>query len=72
MVAYILNTDPSLLEEGIIDKDEYVETFNSFFAEGGRNAIAIYYQLMEPPPFGILIYLLQGVFGVDISYKLFS
>ncbi|XP_046753132.1 uncharacterized protein LOC124416248 [Diprion similis] len=50
MVAYILNTDPGLLEEGILDKDEYVNTFSSFFVEGGRQAIVIYYQMMPPPP----------------------
>ncbi|XP_024940596.1 dynein heavy chain 8, axonemal [Cephus cinctus] len=51
MVAYILNTDPSILEEGIIDKDEYVNAFTSFFAEGGRQAVVIYYQPMPPPSF---------------------
>ncbi|XP_046493196.1 dynein axonemal heavy chain 8 [Neodiprion pinetum] len=50
MVAYILNTDPGLLEEGILDTDEYVNTFSSFFVEGGRQAIVIYYQMMPPPP----------------------
>ncbi|XP_018374249.1 PREDICTED: dynein heavy chain 8, axonemal [Trachymyrmex cornetzi] len=50
-VAYILNTDPEVLEEGILDKDEYVNVFNSFFAEGGRQAIVVYLQPMSPPTF---------------------
>ncbi|KAL0129655.1 hypothetical protein PUN28_001727 [Cardiocondyla obscurior] len=50
-VAYILNTDPEILEEGILDKDEYVNVFSSFFAEGGRQAIVVYLQLMSPPTF---------------------
>ncbi|KAG5316447.1 DYH8 protein, partial [Acromyrmex insinuator] len=50
-VAYILNTDPEILEEGILDKDEYVNVFNSFFPEGGRQAIIIYLQPMNPPTF---------------------
>jgi len=55
MVAYILNTDAEILEEGILDKDEYVNVFSSFFAEGGRQAIIIYLQPMSPPTFGIMM-----------------
>jgi len=51
-VAYILNADADVLEEGILDKDEYVNVFSSFFAEGGRQAIVIYFQPMSPPTFG--------------------
>ncbi|XP_018048480.1 PREDICTED: dynein heavy chain 8, axonemal [Atta colombica] len=51
IVAYILNTDPEVLEEGILDKDEYVNVFNSFFTEGGRQAIVVYLQPMSPPTF---------------------
>jgi len=51
-VAYILNTDAEVLEEGILDKDEYVNVFSSFFAEGGRQAIVVYLQPMSPPTFG--------------------
>ncbi|XP_023289105.1 dynein heavy chain 8, axonemal isoform X4 [Orussus abietinus] len=51
MVAYILNTSPSVLEEGIIDKHDYVNTFSSFFASSGRQAIIIHYQPMESPAF---------------------
>jgi len=51
-VAYILNTDTEVLEEGILDKDEYVNVFSSFFAEGGRQAIVVYLQPMSPPTFG--------------------
>lgn len=54
-MAYILNTDAEILEEGILDKDEYVNVFSSFFAEGGRQAIAVYFQPMSPPAFGIMI-----------------
>ncbi|XP_018400014.1 PREDICTED: dynein heavy chain 8, axonemal [Cyphomyrmex costatus] len=50
-VAYILNTDPEVLEEGILDKDEYVNVFSNFFAEGGKQAIVIYLQPMSPPTF---------------------
>ncbi|XP_018316536.1 dynein heavy chain 8, axonemal [Mycetomoellerius zeteki] len=50
-VAYILNTDSEVLEEGILDKDEYMNVFSSFFAEGGRQAIAVYLQPMSPPTF---------------------
>ncbi|KAG5338491.1 DYH8 protein, partial [Acromyrmex heyeri] len=50
-VAHILNTDPEVLEEGILDKDEYMNVFNSFFTESGRQAIIIYFQLMNPPTF---------------------
>lgn len=52
MVAYILNTDAEVLEEGILDKDEYVNVFNNFFADGGRHAILVYFQPMSPPIFG--------------------
>lgn len=52
-MAYILNTDSEVLEEGILDKDEYMNVFSSFFAEGGRQAIAVYLQPMSPPTFGI-------------------
>lgn len=55
MVAYILNTDAEILEEGILDKDEYVNVFSSFFAEDGRQAIIIYLQSMSPPTFGIIM-----------------
>ncbi|XP_067209496.1 dynein axonemal heavy chain 8 [Linepithema humile] len=51
MVAYILNTDAEMLEEGILDKDEYVNVFSNFFAEGGRQAILIYFQPMSSPTF---------------------
>jgi len=51
-VAYILNTDAEVLEEGILDKDEYVNVFSNFFAEGGRQAIVVYLQPMSPPTFG--------------------
>ncbi|CAL1673547.1 unnamed protein product [Lasius platythorax] len=50
-VAYILNTDAEVLEEGILDKDEYVNVLSSFFAEGGRQAIIVYLQSMNPPAF---------------------
>ncbi|XP_011871302.1 PREDICTED: dynein heavy chain 8, axonemal [Vollenhovia emeryi] len=50
-VAFILNTDAEVLEEGILDRDEYVNVFSSFFAEGGRQAIIIYLQPMSPPTF---------------------
>ncbi|XP_014480405.1 PREDICTED: dynein heavy chain 8, axonemal [Dinoponera quadriceps] len=49
--AYILNANVETLEEGILDKDEYVNIFSSFFAEGGRQAIIIYLQPMSPPVF---------------------
>ncbi|CAL7938026.1 unnamed protein product [Xylocopa violacea] len=52
IVAFILNIDPDLLEEGVIDKDEYINVFDSFFLKDGKRAILIHYQLMEPPPFG--------------------
>ncbi|XP_018342058.1 PREDICTED: dynein heavy chain 8, axonemal [Trachymyrmex septentrionalis] len=51
IVAYILNTDSEVLEEGILDKDEYVNVFSSFFTEGGRQAIVVYLQPMSPPTF---------------------
>ncbi|EFN77895.1 Dynein heavy chain 8, axonemal [Harpegnathos saltator] len=51
MAAYILNTDVEVLEEGILDKDEYVNMFSSFFAEGGKQAIIIHFQTMSPPAF---------------------
>lgn len=51
-MAYILNTDAEVLEEGILDKDEYVNVLSSFFAEGGRQAIIVYLQSMNPPAFG--------------------
>ncbi|XP_036143732.1 dynein heavy chain 8, axonemal [Monomorium pharaonis] len=50
-VAYILNIGTEVLEEGILDKDEYVNVFNSFFTEGGRQAIVVYLQPMSPPTF---------------------
>ncbi|XP_029675665.1 LOW QUALITY PROTEIN: dynein heavy chain 8, axonemal-like [Formica exsecta] len=49
--AYILNTDAEVLEEGILDKDDYVNVFSSFFAEGGKQAIIVYFQSMNPPAF---------------------
>ncbi|EFN74803.1 Dynein heavy chain 8, axonemal [Camponotus floridanus] len=50
-VAYILNTDVEVLEEGILDKDDYVNIFSSFFAEDGKQAIIVYLQPMSPPTF---------------------
>lgn len=52
-VAYILNTDAEVLEEGVLDKDEYMNAFSSFFADGGRQAVVVYLQPMSPPAFGI-------------------
>uniref|UniRef100_A0A0C9S0T9 Dnahc8_0 protein n=1 Tax=Fopius arisanus TaxID=64838 RepID=A0A0C9S0T9_9HYME len=51
IAAFMLETDSNVLEDGILDKDEYIETFNDFFMEGGRRAVLIYYQPMVPPPF---------------------
>ncbi|XP_034179159.2 dynein heavy chain 8, axonemal kl-3 [Osmia lignaria lignaria] len=51
VVAYILNIDADLLEEGVIDKDEYINVFDSFFAKDGKRAILIHFQPMGPPPF---------------------
>ncbi|KAG7190763.1 hypothetical protein KM043_006835 [Ampulex compressa] len=51
LVAYILDTDADTLEEGILDKDEYIDMFNRFFIAGGKKAIIIHFQPMEPPPF---------------------
>ncbi|KAI4504021.1 hypothetical protein M0802_000492 [Mischocyttarus mexicanus] len=49
VAAFILNLPSATLEEGIIDKDEYVNTFSNFFKEGGKRAIIIHYQHMTPP-----------------------
>lgn len=54
VAAFILNLAPEILEEGIIDKDEYVDTFSNFFKEGGKRAIIIHYQEMTPPSIGIM------------------
>ncbi|OAD58895.1 Dynein heavy chain 8, axonemal [Eufriesea mexicana] len=51
VAAFILNVHPDLLEEGIIDKDEYINVLDSFFLKDGKRAILIHYQPMEPPPF---------------------
>lgn len=56
VAAFILNVDPDTLEEGIIDKDEYINVLDSFFLKDGKRAILIHYQPMEPPPFGIINY----------------
>ncbi|CAK9824517.1 Dynein axonemal heavy chain 8 [Anthophora retusa] len=50
VVAFILNVDTDLLEEGVIDKDEYINVFDSFFQKNGKRAILIHFQPMEPPP----------------------
>jgi len=52
LAAYILNTEADILEEGILDKDEYVDVFSSFFVKNGRQAIMIHFQPMSPPAFG--------------------
>ncbi|KAI4493643.1 hypothetical protein M0804_001819 [Polistes exclamans] len=49
VAAFILNLPSATLEEGIIDKDEYVNTFSNFFKEDGKRAIIIHYQYMTPP-----------------------
>ncbi|KAL6445584.1 hypothetical protein ACFW04_000844 [Cataglyphis niger] len=49
--AYILNTDAEVLEEGVLDKDDYVNVFSNFFIEGGKQAIIVYFQPMTPPTF---------------------
>ncbi|XP_031370823.1 uncharacterized protein LOC116186750 [Apis dorsata] len=54
VAAFILNVNPDILEEGIIDKDEYINVFDNFFLKNGKNAILIHFQPMEPPPFGII------------------
>ncbi|KOX80134.1 Dynein heavy chain 8, axonemal [Melipona quadrifasciata] len=51
VAAFILNIDPDILEEGVIDKDEYISVLDSFFVKDGKHAILIHYQPMEPPPF---------------------
>ncbi|XP_015117111.1 dynein heavy chain 5, axonemal [Diachasma alloeum] len=51
IVALMLNTQSNALEEGILDKDEYVQVFSDFFVEEGRRAVLIYYQPMDPPAF---------------------
>ncbi|KAK9298339.1 hypothetical protein QLX08_008257 [Tetragonisca angustula] len=51
VAAFILNIDPDTLEEGVIDKDEYISVLDSFFVKDGKHAILIHYQPMEPPPF---------------------
>ncbi|XP_026672559.1 dynein heavy chain 8, axonemal-like [Ceratina calcarata] len=51
VVAFILNVNPDLLEEGVIDKNEYINVFDNFFMKDGKRAIIIHYQSMEPPPF---------------------
>ena len=58
VAAFILNIDPDTLEEGVIDKDEYISVLDSFFVKDGKHAILIHYQPMEPPPFGIINYSL--------------
>jgi hypothetical protein len=52
LAAYILNTEADILEEGILDKDEYINVLSSFFAKDGRQAIMIHFQPMSPPAFG--------------------
>ncbi|XP_076166225.1 dynein heavy chain 8, axonemal kl-3 [Ptiloglossa arizonensis] len=51
VVAFILNVHPDILEEGVIDKDEYIHVFDSFFAKDGKHAILIHFQLMKSPPY---------------------
>lgn len=75
MVAYILNTDAEVLEEGVLDKDEYMNMFSSFFVEGGRQAIVVYFQAMGPPIFGnyrhIYLFLrVCGNFTIDNDSKI--
>ncbi|XP_044594901.1 dynein axonemal heavy chain 8 [Cotesia glomerata] len=50
VVAFILDTDVASLEEGLLDKEEYLDVFRSFFTQGGRRAVIIHYQPMSPPP----------------------
>ncbi|XP_031773998.1 uncharacterized protein LOC116414822 [Apis florea] len=54
VAGFILDVNPDILEEGIIDKDEYINVFDNFFLKNGKNAILIHFQPMEPPPFGII------------------
>lgn len=56
LVAYILNTEPVNIEEGIIDKEEYIETLSSFFDANGSSVIIIYYQPIKPPDLGMFLY----------------
>ncbi|XP_034939850.1 dynein heavy chain 8, axonemal [Chelonus insularis] len=50
VVAFILDTDVSSLEDGVVDRNEYLEVFNNFLSEGGCRTIIIHYQPMDPPP----------------------
>lgn len=52
VVAFTLNIESSFLLEGIIDKDEYIDTFISFFNKDGRKIIAIQLQEISPPSIG--------------------
>lgn len=52
VVAFVLNVDPDILEEGIIDKDEYISTFDNFLAKDGKRAMFIHFQPMEPSSYG--------------------
>lgn len=58
IVSHILNTEPPQLEEGLIDKDEYIQSFDSFFTDHGKHALVICWQPMTPPPFGMCLYFI--------------
>lgn len=53
VASLILNVDTDQLEEGVVDKDEYIQVLSDFFVKNGRRVLIIYYQSMSPPEFGI-------------------
>lgn len=71
VIAVILNTETSILEDGIIDNDEYVDIFTSFLKKHGKQIIAVQLQEISPPSFGnnLIIGILVHIFF--IKKKLF-
>lgn len=51
-MARSLKIEPTILEEGILKQEEYLQTFDSFFIKGGKRAIVICFQPTSPLLFG--------------------
>ncbi|XP_075210479.1 dynein heavy chain 8, axonemal kl-3 [Lycorma delicatula] len=49
MVAFYMGIELGLVEEGVLDADYHVETFDTIFIEGGNHAVMFNYQELSPP-----------------------
>lgn len=58
MVAFYMDVQPSLIEEGVLDSDYYVDIFDGIFTSGGNQAVMFTCQELPPPGIGNFCFLI--------------